>query len=533
MSFTLTQLLVAKIGLCVGGIGLAAWYTFHVARTGRHRRLFHALAGLLALLGVASYHDFGNFGFVGYWDLYHYYLGSKYSHEVGWHDLYNASVVADAEGGRVFRRIEKIRDNRTQRIIAVRKVLEQRERYKALFSEPRWQEFKQDLGFFQRRLSPKTWEKILRDRGYNPSPVWDRVGSLITSRLPLSDPWTISALVWLDRLLMMAALATILWAYGLPVMLLFLVAWGCNPLHMIPVKGAFLRLDWLAALLAGAACFKKEKHLLAGVLLAYSAMVRVFPLVFLGGLLLRAGWELVEARRVLPWARRFFLGFSLSALVLAAAGSFDSANRFDLGRWQQFKEKIDVHSAVHSIQRSGLEYLVGWHQHTSLRWAAGLLLLAGFAWAARRMERDRLLPAGFVALFVFVSPASYYFCLASLIVLLFHGLERKADLLGLASLLCAYAATALVTLHYGVTKHLNIAWTWSWCLLGLALVTIARFALPLRLEEASPEAAGVKQCAPSPPPVAAPRPRASSPAPVRAARGQGGRRGGGRGGKSR
>ena len=59
-----------------------------------------AVAGALAVLGVLSYFQFLDIGYPGFYhrhELFHYYLGSKYSAEHQYVGLYRASLVADAE----------------------------------------------------------------------------------------------------------------------------------------------------------------------------------------------------------------------------------------------------------------------------------------------------------------------------------------------------------------------------------------------------------------------------------------------------
>lgn len=476
MRCTLNEVMAGRMALAGAGVLLAVWRARAGALQGWHRRLFGGLLALCAVAGIFAYYDFGRFGFIGYWDLYHYYMGSKYSDEVGYHDLYAASLVADAEGRRKFQNIRQIRDNRTQQIIPVQRVLEQRERYKGSFSPLRWAEFKKDLGWFQKHEKARYWKSILLDRGYNPTPVWDRVGSLVTNNVSLHTPYGVYILVMLDVLLLAILFAGVGWGFGPIAMGFLMLAWGANPLHMVPLKGALLRLDWLAALVLGACFFRKRWYALAGGLVAYSASVRVFPLVFLAGPTFKVGWELIRQRRLPPWAKRFFAAFAGTGLVLVGLGSLSSAHGPDLGRWQQFAEKIAVHSQVTSHQRSGLEYLIG-REHGLLWIGAALLLLAAFALAVRNMEEERLLPAGLLPMFLLTSAASYYYSVAAILVLLFADVRRRWDAAGLSLLLCAYGACAAVAISEQATKGRVNSTSWSIALLALSLYVIVRFAV--------------------------------------------------------
>ena len=55
-----------------------------------------AALALIATLGLAAYFEWGRFprGYVHHWDMYHYYMGSKYFDEVGYEGLYDATAVA-------------------------------------------------------------------------------------------------------------------------------------------------------------------------------------------------------------------------------------------------------------------------------------------------------------------------------------------------------------------------------------------------------------------------------------------------------
>ena len=67
----------------------------------RSDRTILAALGVVALLSLLSYYDFGRFHgggrFVHYHDLYHYYMGSKYFPEVGYEGLYAATHRALVE----------------------------------------------------------------------------------------------------------------------------------------------------------------------------------------------------------------------------------------------------------------------------------------------------------------------------------------------------------------------------------------------------------------------------------------------------
>ena len=58
--------------------------------------------GLVVVFSFGVFHNLGTFRggtFIHQSEMFHYYLGSKYFEELGYYELYNATIVADAEQG--------------------------------------------------------------------------------------------------------------------------------------------------------------------------------------------------------------------------------------------------------------------------------------------------------------------------------------------------------------------------------------------------------------------------------------------------
>jgi len=90
----------------VAGTLVAARYLLHRAGRGRPMRALLVALAATAAFSVPVYFNFFNYhfgGFVNPHEFFHYYLGSKYAREVGYFDLYNAALVADAETGLLFK----------------------------------------------------------------------------------------------------------------------------------------------------------------------------------------------------------------------------------------------------------------------------------------------------------------------------------------------------------------------------------------------------------------------------------------------
>ena len=108
------------------------------------------------------------------WNVYHYYLGSKYFDELGYLDLYKQTIAADREGKNRLAKIKRIRDLETYQTIQVSS-LKDLGRSKT-FTDARWEAFKKDLNVLLRKESDSTWFDMLNDRGYNPPPLLEHPG---------------------------------------------------------------------------------------------------------------------------------------------------------------------------------------------------------------------------------------------------------------------------------------------------------------------------------------------------------------------
>src|SRR5262245_6228613 len=129
------------------------------------------------LFSAAVFHDAGGLRggtFVHYGEMFHYYLGSKYFKELGYYELYNAVVTADTEQGNALADIPFLTDLRTYKNIQRETVLGDAVRVRGLFSEERWNSFKDDVSFFKTATGmPRSpgLRALVMDHGYNASPT--------------------------------------------------------------------------------------------------------------------------------------------------------------------------------------------------------------------------------------------------------------------------------------------------------------------------------------------------------------------------
>jgi hypothetical protein len=248
-----------------------------------------ALLAATALLAVENYRatDYYRYGtYLNAYEFFHYYLGSKYQGELGSTRLYAAALVADDETGRKWNHSSgTIRDLATGGYVKADEVLKKREAVKQHFTTERWETFKKDVVWLKNRMVESRWAGVLRDKGYNGTPVWGMVvGTLFTNRVSTDTDAGMMLLAMLDPLLILLAFASVAWAFGPRAALFMIVLLGTSYMmkwwHM---KGALLRTDFAMCMLFCACFLKKRWYGTAGVFLAWAALSRIFPAVLLFG----------------------------------------------------------------------------------------------------------------------------------------------------------------------------------------------------------------------------------------------------------
>jgi hypothetical protein len=268
---------------------------------------------LLVLIGLLSFYAYWNFGafhfgnYTHYHEAYHYYVGSKYFKELSYDRLYDCAAVADSEDPALRRRAElrKITNLRTNVLENTNDVLAHPEqRCKQYFSPQRWAAFKKDIEFFRNRNGTQRWEDAQGDHGYNATPVWNVVGSALASLSPASDN-QMKLLTRIDPAFVIGMGLMIWWAFGWRMLCVAMAVFATNfPSRFYWTGGAYLRWDWLFHMTAGVCLTKKGKPLLGGFLMAYSALLRVFPGFLLVGPVFAVGQQLLDQTRGRRWWRR-------------------------------------------------------------------------------------------------------------------------------------------------------------------------------------------------------------------------------------
>jgi len=334
------------------------------------RRVFIGLgiAGALSWFAEPMLHkpQDSNFATVRWfhaWDTYHYYIGAKYFEELGYEDLYNATVVADFENGyRAPAQERWIRDLRTNELVPTETILRRAEQYKNLFSADRWQEFRHDIDYFRgvykELLVP--WSHVKRDHGFNATPTWSFLGSAVANTGPITDS-KITALVLIDFILLFIMWCIVWRTFGLEVCCVSLLFWGTSQQSSYAwTSASLLRFDWLLWSVCGICSLKQGRFFTSGFLLAYATLLRIFPGVMIGALGLKVLIDLVRKRdlRVPASAQRFALGALVALCVLLPLSTVASGRSWNV--WNEFYANSAKHLESPAANALGLKSVLSY-----------------------------------------------------------------------------------------------------------------------------------------------------------------------------
>lgn len=471
----LTLIELGKAFACAAAIALI----FFSRLADRHQlksttRVVSVCLAVLACFAVPAYFDFGHFPkhgrFMNPHGWFHYYLGAKYSEEVGYYNLYPAVVVASAEihGKPVH---ERVRDMHTYNNTTARALLREKETYRALFTDARWDEFKRDVGYFESITLPRRWPGVVHDKGYNATPTWNMFGALLTNLTDTARDWQMRLLLYLDPLLLGAMLALVHRSFGWRVMMFVLIYFGTHFAFFMygvnEIRGAFLRWDWLAFIGISVCLLKEGWYKTAGVLLAWAGMARIFPLIFLFGPGAAFLWDLYRTRRVDRRYVEFFAALGVASLAIVVASvAWDGG----LQHWKDFFAKIALHDAGLSSQRTGFKYVFidtfdgvagkeAWFEahQWSWRFCLAVALVVSF-FAVRRLKDYEALAFSYVPVFFLSAPTTYY-QIALLIPLLWL-LPRLDTLRGAVGAATIFALSIAFTV-LNTTGFLDSQWALS------------------------------------------------------------------------
>jgi hypothetical protein len=293
------------------------------------------------------------------------------------------------------------------------------------FSAERWNQFGTDMTWFFERINGPVWRWMLNDHGFNPSPIWTLIATPLTQATTADD---LRLLVQADSLLVLAALLFVGWAFGFEAMCLASIVWGTGFLWRYTWLGdAFLRQIWFSAALIGISCLRRGHTFVAGAMLAVSAVVRLFPAVFIGGYLVFALRRFLATRVWSTEDLRFAAGVSISAgslivasLLLAGHGIEDYlqfAHNTGVLREVIIKNFAGIEALLWRIDGTSSLYwrnevgsgLIGLELSAALRYGIAAGALLWFWFATRNAESWEAAALGFSLIPLLTSPPGYYF----------------------------------------------------------------------------------------------------------------------------
>lgn len=168
------------------------------------------------------------------------------------------------------------------------------------------------------------------------------------------------ALSLIDPLLLLLMWAAVWWAFGWRATCVALLYWGTNyPAYWGWTGGGYLRQDWLLCAVLGLALLRRRHMAAAGVALSIAGLLRVFPWVLVGGLVLKALWTVWQRRSLAPLReyRSFAAGFGLALLVLVPAAS---AANGGWAVWPAFIANSAKHSSTPAVNYVGLKSMLSY-----------------------------------------------------------------------------------------------------------------------------------------------------------------------------
>ena len=400
------------------------------------------IGAALAIAAVACYFQFHQLEYKSYyhrWEFFHYYLGAKYSQELGYERLYHCAALADAQTGNLRGvRYRRMRDLRSDVLVPARQALLDPGYCTDHFTPSRWQAFRSDVAWFRGVSGGGTWwNEMQSDHGYNPSPVWTLAGHALASLSPPGDGF-FKALSAIDVTLTALMFLALGWAFGWRVMVIAAVYWGTQePSTFYWTGGSLLRQDWLFLSVLAVALLRKGWGLLAGIALAWAGLLRVFPLLLWAGPLVVVGSHLWRRKGLLRSHRRLLAGGLLGFALLGGA----SLHFAGVDGYRQFLHHLRVHDASpitnhmslrtvlsatpqgrlqYTAEPQRLDPMARWQQarrvrFADMRWAflaINALVAGAVAFACWKLRTLWIaVPLGLALIVTAVDPSCYYFSL--------------------------------------------------------------------------------------------------------------------------
>lgn len=290
-----------------------------------------------------------------YWDMYHYFMGSKYFPETGYFDIYRCVAKAEREAGNDAE-VDKvpIRDLETNESYPGDWTRTDEGRCRPQFSAARWSAFRADLQAFHGVFIGHKVTDSFSDHGFNATPpnvAWLRswTHDLSASRAHLI------ALTLIDSVALILTVVAVYWGFGPLAAAVAALVLGTGSFWSFHwVGGSLGRHVWLAWCALGFALLAKRRFFGAGAALTVAGLLRLFPFGFLGGAILWAIVKGVKERRFDPGAKRLVAG----AAIVFTLGNAATVAALGTHAYRDFAHVFDRHSHTPSANQLGLMTLL-------------------------------------------------------------------------------------------------------------------------------------------------------------------------------
>ena len=475
------------------------------------RRSVVAACGFGALLALACFYNLGrpqfwHHGerrpmFVHATDMRIYQPFVKYYDELRYDGVYLASLLAYAEaerGGDLTSLAgTRVRDLRDFRLRPAGELAEEIAKVRQRFTPERWEAFTRDAAFFRAAIGPD-FLTTMDDHGANAPPVWVWVARLFLGHVTATETTlTIAGLI--DGLLFLA-MAWAIWAsFGLLPMLVAMTVFGATELTSFGTNwaGATLRHDWLALLAFAACALRKQRWILAGVLLGAATMLRVIPVAGLLGVAAPAmAWLVIQARqRRAPSLREILAQHRPATRVLLAAAAtmlvafLITGALYGFSAWSEWWARMTLYNRDLATNEVDLRMLIAGVDQMSvelMRQRLPLYLLAEIGAivvvmvAARDRPLDEAMLLGLPLAIVLLHPVNYQDHFVFLLVLLG---ARNNLLAAAAPLLAMCVAGYWAALDPDATRRFELM---TVLLFGAVAVAIGLYFAEMRLRPSRP-----------------------------------------------
>lgn len=403
-------------------------------------RLYRGGLVALTVLSIGQYTHWLQFHGARTWvhwhDVAHYYLGSKYFRELGYGTLYIALLRAEYDDlGRL--ESQEARDLSGNFLVPAALLLNHGGEVRARFSQHRWKEFCTDAAFFRRKMGAG-FQDVLRDHGYNPTPVWTLIGGTLSNCVPAGSESGIRALTFIDPCLVAVAIAMVASTFGVETALLIVIyRCICFGAEFDWIGGAFAREATWSSLLLMATFLGQGQPSVAGGFLGIASMLRTFPALLATGIASNLLWAVSHRRELDRSAVRFATAMAVACGVLLVASAVWEGG-FQV--WLSFFENIARHSqggssnviglthwvmalrAVDSSTTQGVAELVRWHATAARIQLLTVTPLAVAYVVIRSREQSvlEILGLGVFVIFAGLNLSAYYYAMLALLIIVYR-----------------------------------------------------------------------------------------------------------------